>query len=64
MCNYKKLSKDPELVKEVCQKLPYFLKTLRIAYAALAAPTDQKMLAAKKHLEASTKILEDWGCEE
>jgi hypothetical protein len=64
MIDPKKLCKDPELAKTICTQLPAFLKTFRLAYAALAAPTDQKMLRAKKALETSTKVLEDLGCDE
>lgn len=64
MLDYKKLMQDAHLAKEVCAELPGFLKTFRLAYAALAAPTDPKLLRAKKALETSTRVLEDLGCED
>lgn len=64
MIEYKKLMQDAGFAKDVCSHLPGLLKTLRLAYAALAAPTDPKLLRAKKALETSTKVLEDWGCDE
>jgi hypothetical protein len=62
--DHKKLMQDADLARAVCVKLPCFLKTLRLSYAALAAPTDAKLLRAKKYLESSTTILENWGCDE
>lgn len=62
--DHKKLMADADLARAVCVKLPCFLKTMRLSYAALAAPTDAKMLKAKARLEASMGILENWGCDE
>jgi hypothetical protein len=62
--DHKKLMSDADLARAVCVKLPCFLRTMRLAYAALAAPNEHKLLRAKKVLESSMAILENWKCDD